>query len=90
MSDMSETLGEWNEIEKQKTRRLYDKNLRILKYHPFVYQIDQSGVVSFKTFRGTLYFYSAINILVFKNIIFRTGAKGALAFIKDITKGRRL
>ena len=90
MSDMSEALREWNEIEKQKTQRLYDKNLRILKYHPFVYLIDQDGVVSFKTFRGTLYFYSAINILVFKNIIFRTGAKGALAFIKDITKGRRL
>ena len=87
---MSEALREWNEIEKQKTRRLYDKNLRILKYHPFVYLIDQDGVVLFKTFKGTLYFYSAINILVFKNIIFRTGAKGALAFIEDITKGRKL
>lgn len=87
---MGEAFREWNEIEKQKTRRLYDKNLRILKCHPFVYQIDQNGVVSFKTFKGTVYFYSAINILVFKNIIFRTGAKGALAFVKDITKGRGL
>ena len=87
---MGEAFREWNEIKKQETRRLYDENLRILKYHPFVYLIDQDGVVLFKTFRGTLYFYSAINILVFKNIIFRTGAKGALAFIKDITKGRRL
>lgn len=87
---MFETLGEWNEIEKQKTQRLYDENLRIIKHYPFGYQIDQNGAVLFKTVKGTVHFYPAINILVFKNIIFRTGAKGILAFIKDITKGRRL
>ena len=27
MSDMSETLGEWNEFKKQEKRKRYDKNM---------------------------------------------------------------
>lgn len=90
MGDMGEAFREWNEIKKQQKQERYNKNIEIIKQCEFEYRVDQNGVVSFETFKGTVYFYPAINILVFKNMDFRAGGKDVLAFIKNITKSLKL
>lgn len=64
--------------------------MRIIRRHVFEYQISQNGAVLVETFKGAVYFYPAIDILVYKNIIFCTGGIVALEFIRDITKGLKL